>query len=95
MSISIRLDKSIEEALQRRLQIDDISLSDFIRDAIREKLTKEGYKLSPSEAGKHLFGRFGSRRDDLSINRKVILRGMQPRMRLGSEVLIRTDRDER
>jgi hypothetical protein len=31
-------------------------------------------KPSPYELGKHLFGRYGSGRDDLSINRKHILR---------------------
>lgn len=74
MSLSIRLEKSLEEALRRRLQLDGMSLSDFIRDAIREKLTKDGKKPSPYELGQHLFGRYGSGRDDLSTNRKALLR---------------------
>jgi len=74
MTISIRLDKSIEEALRQRLQLSGIPLSEFVREAIREKLDKEVGKPSPYELGKHLFGRYGSGRDDLSINRKAILR---------------------
>ncbi|QLQ33860.1 MAG: ribbon-helix-helix protein, CopG family [Candidatus Thiothrix singaporensis] len=47
MSLSIRLDKTLEESLRRRLQAEQISLSDFIRDAIREKLAKDEGKASP------------------------------------------------
>ncbi len=74
MSLSIRLDKSLEESLRRRLQQDGMSLSDFIRDAIREKLIKETDKPNPYELGQHLFGRYGSGRDDLSTHRKALLR---------------------
>jgi len=73
MTISIRLDKSVEEALRRRLQLSGIPLSEFVREAIREKLGKEADKPSPYELGKHLFGLYGSR-EDLSTNRKQILR---------------------
>ena len=41
MSISILLDKSIEENLRHRLQQDRISISDFIREAIHEKLFRD------------------------------------------------------
>ncbi|MBJ6611998.1 MAG: ribbon-helix-helix protein, CopG family [Candidatus Thiothrix moscowensis] len=74
MSLSIRLDKTLEESLRRRLQADGISLSDFIREAIRDKLSKEDAKPSPYALGQHLFGRYGSGRDDLSTNRKALLR---------------------
>ncbi|MDD5394408.1 MAG: ribbon-helix-helix protein, CopG family [Thiothrix sp.] len=74
MSISIRLDKSVEESLRRRLQADGGSLSDFIRDAIREKLSSYDAKPTPYALGEHLFGRYSSGRDDLSTNRKAILR---------------------
>ncbi|MEN9500809.1 MAG: hypothetical protein RI964_94 [Pseudomonadota bacterium] len=74
MGISIRLDKSIEESLRKRLQFEGISLSDFIRDAIREKLAGYDNQLSPYELGKNLFGCYSSGRDDLSINRKTLLR---------------------
>lgn len=74
MSLSIRLDKTLEESLRRRLQVDGISLSDFIREAIRDKLSREDAKPSPYDLGKQLFGRYGSGRDDLSTNRKALLR---------------------
>lgn len=74
MSISIRLDKSVEESLRRRLQYDGVSMSDFIRDAISEKLAGYDVKPTPYELGRDLFGRSGSGRDDLSANRKAILR---------------------
>lgn len=73
MTISIRLDKSTEESLRRRLQAENVSLSDFVREAIREKLAKED-RPSPYELGKHLFGLHGSGRSDLSQNRKAILK---------------------
>lgn len=74
MSLSIRLDKNLEAALRRRLQADGVSLSDFIREAIRDKLAQAEARLSPYELGKHLFGRYGSGRDDLSVKRKALLR---------------------
>jgi len=40
MSISIRLDKSLEESLRQRLQSEGISLSNFIREAVSEKLSR-------------------------------------------------------
>ena len=45
-----------------------------IRDAIREKLAGYDNQLSPYELGKNLFGCYSSGRDDLSINRKTLLR---------------------
>ncbi|MEZ5453659.1 MAG: ribbon-helix-helix protein, CopG family [Thiothrix sp.] len=74
MSLSIRLDKTLEESLRRRLQAEHISLSDFIRDAIREKLAKDDGQNNPYALGQHLFGRYASGRDDLSSNRKALLR---------------------
>ena len=74
MSISIRLDKNTEENLRHCLQQNGISLSDFIREAIREKLFRDETKPTPYELGVNLFGRYSSGRDDLSINRKALLR---------------------
>lgn len=74
MSISIRLDKSTEDLLRQRLQVEGVSLSDFIRNAIREKLDRVEEEPTPYELGAPLFGRFGSGRDDLSSNRKALLR---------------------
>lgn len=73
MTLSVRLDKSIEAMLRQRLSHHGIPLSEFIRDAIREKLSREAAVPNPYELGKHLFGRYGSGRDDLSTNRKALL----------------------
>ena len=49
-------------------------LSDFVREAIAEKLQREGgERPSAYDIGKSLFGKYGSGRDDLSGNRKTIL----------------------
>ena len=74
MSISIRLDKSLEESLRQRLQSEGISLSNFIREAVCEKLSRYENRPTPYELGEHFFGRYSSGRDDLSINRKALLR---------------------
>lgn len=74
MSISIRLDKALEESLRRHLQIEGISLSNFIREAVSEKLSRHANRPTPYELGEPLFGRYSSGRDDLSTNRKALLR---------------------
>ena len=74
MSISIRLDKSVEESLRQRLQFEGISLSNFIREAVCEKLSRYENRPTPYELGEPVFGRYSSGCDDLSINRKALLR---------------------
>lgn len=74
MTLSIRLDKNLEQSLRQRLQAEGISLSDFIRDAIRDKLAQDEKNLDPYALGQDLFGRYGSGRDDLSTNRKALLK---------------------
>jgi Arc/MetJ-type ribon-helix-helix transcriptional regulator len=74
MTITIRLPEQLEDELRARLEAQSIGLSDFVREAITEKLEREQVeKPSAYELGKHLFGRHGSGRDDLSTNRKKIL----------------------
>lgn len=75
MTISIRLEKSIEEALREQIQSQNATLSAYVRDAILEKIEREkSAKPSPYELGKALFGRYRSNRGDLSTNRKEILK---------------------
>ena len=74
MGLSVRLDKSIEEMLRQRLRSEGVSLSDFIREAIREKLARTEEEPDPFVLGEALFGCFASGRDDLSVNRKRLLR---------------------
>lgn len=74
MTITIRLPEKLEADLRARLEVQDVGLSDFVRDAIAEKLERErAEKPSAYDIGKHLFGRHGSGRSDLSGNRKAIL----------------------
>lgn len=75
MTISIHLDKQTERDLRQYLQAEKLSLSEFVRDAIKEKMTD--YAEKPSmvyELGKDLFGAHASGRDDLSTNRKALLK---------------------
>jgi hypothetical protein len=74
MTITVRLPVKIEADLRARLDRSRAGLSAFIREAIAEKLQREP-SAAPSayETGKHLFGKHGSGRHDLSTNRKAIL----------------------
>jgi len=77
MTITIRLPTKLEAALRARLGTRQIGLSDFVREAITEKLEREPAEgRSPYALGKHLFGKHGSGRHDLSSNRKAILNEM-------------------
>jgi hypothetical protein len=73
MTITIRLPLKLESDLRARLAVRGVGLSDFVRDAITEKLQREPIEKSPAyDLGKRLFGKHGSGLD-LSGNRKVIL----------------------
>jgi RHH-type transcriptional regulator, rel operon repressor / antitoxin RelB len=71
MTISIHLPKKLEANLRSRARARGITLSDFVREAIVEKRRRK--PLSPYERGKHLFGKYGSGRTDLSTARKTLL----------------------
>jgi Arc/MetJ-type ribon-helix-helix transcriptional regulator len=74
MTITVRLPEPLEAELRSRLDAQGVGLSEFVREAIAEKLERENAgKSSAYELGKHLFGRYSSGRDDLSTNRKAIL----------------------
>jgi RHH-type rel operon transcriptional repressor/antitoxin RelB len=77
MTITIRLPMKLEKDLRTRLDRKGGRLSDFVRDAIAEKLEREpAHTPSAYDLGKDLFGRYGSGRRDLSRNRKAILNEM-------------------
>ncbi len=78
MTITIRLPEELEARLRRRLGADGLPLSEFVRQAISEKLAREPTPVRPSayELGKHVFGRYSSGRDDLAENAESILREM-------------------
>lgn len=74
MTITIRLPEKLEADLRARLETQGVGLSDFVRDAIAEKLEREPAKRPSAYAlGRHLFGKHGSGRNDLSTDRKIIL----------------------
>jgi len=74
MTITVRLPTDIETDLRARVDANGAALSKFVRDAIAEKLQREQPKEpSAYELGKHLFGKHGSGRHDLSNNRKAVL----------------------
>jgi Arc/MetJ-type ribon-helix-helix transcriptional regulator len=74
MSITIRLPEELEAQLRRLLDAQGFGLSEFVREAIAEKLDREAAgQPSAYELGKNVFGKHGSGRHDLSTNRKAIL----------------------
>jgi Arc/MetJ-type ribon-helix-helix transcriptional regulator len=74
MTITIRLPKALERKLRLRLDAQGFALSEFVRNAIAEKLDREASgQPSAYELGRSVFGKHGSGRDDLSTNRKAIL----------------------
>jgi Arc/MetJ-type ribon-helix-helix transcriptional regulator len=74
MTITVRLPEELEAELRTRLDAQGFELSEFVREAIAEKLDREAAgQPSAYELGKTVFGKHGSGRDDLSTNRKAIL----------------------
>jgi Arc/MetJ-type ribon-helix-helix transcriptional regulator len=77
MPVTIRLPTKLEARLRAHVRRLGVSLSDFVRDAIGEKLEREPTEgLSAYDVGRHLFGKHGSGRADLSSNRKIVLSNM-------------------
>jgi RHH-type rel operon transcriptional repressor/antitoxin RelB len=73
--IPVRIKPELEEELQRASQANGLSKSAYIRNIIEEKLQQEReMNLTPWELGKSVFGKEGSGRNDLSSNRKTILK---------------------
>ena len=62
MTISVRLsDQSESESeLRTRTRRSGRPLSEFVREAIEEKLARDAQDASPYGLGKELFGRYGS-----------------------------------
>jgi Arc/MetJ-type ribon-helix-helix transcriptional regulator len=75
MTITVRLPDDMEANLRSRLAQLDVPMSEFVRQAIAEKLGREAEsKPSAYEQGKHLFGKYSSGRSDLAENADEILR---------------------
>ena len=74
MSISLRLDSELENELSKYAKLLGSSKSELIRTLIQDFINKKKNKKSPWELGKDFFGQVGSGREDLSVNRKAILK---------------------
>ena len=80
MTITVPLPDEIEAKLRARLGQDDLVLTEFVRQAITEKLQREPDfvaetdKPSAYELGKHLFGKYSSGRTDVSENTRKYVR---------------------
>jgi hypothetical protein len=70
MTVAVRLDKETEAKVRRVIERKGVSLSDYVRAAISEKLEREVETPTPYELGKHLFGRDLSGPPDLAKNHK-------------------------
>ncbi|MFA6011474.1 MAG: CopG family transcriptional regulator [Desulfobacteraceae bacterium] len=71
--ITLRLDPLLEETIKITAKNLGLTQSELIRQSILEYLYKLG-KPSAWEAGKDLFGRYSSGFENLSVDRKEILR---------------------
>ena len=74
MTRSIRLDEKLRAEVERQLTRSGKSFSEFAREALAEKIARDAEKKTPFEAGKHLFGKHGSGRGDLSERSDEIYR---------------------
>lgn len=74
MAISLRLESKLEHELSKYAKIMGRSKSELIRSLIDDFVNKKRKRLSPWEIGKNVFGREGSKKGDLSANRKSILK---------------------
>lgn len=72
--ISLRLDRKTENQVRDIARRYDVTVSEFIRTALDEKLRREANASSPFEAGTDLFGRFASGDTDRSEQVEARLR---------------------
>jgi RHH-type transcriptional regulator, rel operon repressor / antitoxin RelB len=74
MAISLRLDRGLEHKLAQCARSEGASKSDLIRSLISDFVRKKSSRLTAWDLGKDVFGRFGSGKGNLSVDRKAILR---------------------
>ena len=71
--ITLRLDPTLEQAVNNTAKNLGLTKSDLIRKSILEYLGKLG-KQNAWEAGQDLFGKYDSGRNNLSVDRKAIVK---------------------
>jgi RHH-type rel operon transcriptional repressor/antitoxin RelB len=74
MAISLRLESGLENALEERARSEGRSKSELIRKLIADFIAQQSKPNTPWELGRDYFGRYGSGRGNLSIDRKRILK---------------------
>lgn len=74
MTVSLRLTKAEEAALERSARRAGVSKSEFLRQCLAARLQAEKTQSSAYELGKDLFGGDPSGRQDLAANAKRIVR---------------------
>lgn len=68
MTLTVKLDRKLEQALARRSAERGVPKSVVVKQALVEYLAKE--PVSAYELGKDLFGRHGGGKGDLSVRRR-------------------------
>ncbi len=85
MTLTVKIPDETEARLHERVSKDELALSEFVLQAIAEKLEREVVAVPSAEVvqpekptayerGKHLFGKYSSGREDLSENYEAILK---------------------
>ena len=74
MAISLRLDKGLEHELSRWARFGGTSKSDVIRSLISDFVKKKSTRRSAWEIGRDVFGKVGSGKGNLSVDRRAILK---------------------
>jgi hypothetical protein len=68
-----RVDAALATRIRERAARDDVPVSDFMRRAVEQALDA-AEEPTPFEAARHLLGKFGSGRSDLSTDHSRILK---------------------
>jgi predicted DNA-binding protein len=72
---SIRLSPELEEKLKTFSEVENITKTDIIKQALQAYFSEYEKKKFPYELGKDLFGKYGSGHKDLSKTYKKVLKG--------------------
>jgi len=74
MTLSLRLEKELAKRLETAASARGVSKSELVRQCVQRYLDEDEQAPSAWEMGRHLFGKHGSGRSDLSENCEEILR---------------------
>jgi RHH-type transcriptional regulator, rel operon repressor / antitoxin RelB len=74
--ISLRLPAELEVKINSLARVEGRSRSEIVKESIVEYIERHTEMLTPYELGKDLFGKSGSGKGDLSINRKAHLKNL-------------------